>query len=177
MDHKALAVLIIRIAGLLVIVSAITYAARSFGPLFVTADTEQKVGVEVLLAAALVSVVIPVALGVVLVYFPGTVTTRVLRIEGLESGNEGDVRALQRVAFAAIGLWLTLYAVIDAVYFYSKAELYLRFLAGMHASSKAPLLSSDDFGGLVSSGIQLIIGVWLLIGNRGIVNALSRLQG
>ncbi|TMH37945.1 MAG: hypothetical protein E6H56_16605 [Betaproteobacteria bacterium] len=176
MDHRALAALIIRVAGLLVIVSAITYATKSFGPFFV-ADTVQKVGVELLLASAFVSVVIPIALGLVLVYFPGMITTRVLRIEGLESGSESDTKALQRVAFTTIGLWLTLYAVIDAVYFYSRARLYFRFFQDMPAYSKLPPLSPDDFGGLLASGLQLIIGLWLLIGNRAIVNVLTRLRG
>src|SRR5262245_7310380 len=172
MGHRALAALIVRVAGLLVIVSSITYATKSFGP-FLVADMAQKVGLELLLASALVSVVIPIALGLVLVYFPGTITSQVLRIEGLESGNESDLRALQRVAFATIGLWLTLYAVIDAVYFYSKARLYFKILEDMPAYSKPPPLSPDDFGGLVSSGLQFIIGLGLLIGNRGIVNVLT----
>jgi len=174
MDHRALAALIIRVAGLLIVVSAITtYATYSFAPFFL-GDTTQKV--EILLTSAFVSVVIPVALGLVLVYFPGTITTRVLRIEGLESGSESDVKALQRVAFAAIGLWLTLYAVIDAVSIYSKVRLYHRFFADMPTYSRPPAWSSDDFGGLVASGLQLIIGLCLLIGNRGIVNVLTRLQ-
>jgi hypothetical protein len=176
MDHRALAALILRIAGLLVIVSAITYATKSFGPL-VVADNIPKMGIALLLASVLVSVVMPVLLGLVLVYFPGTITTRVLRIEGLEFGNDNDFKALQRVAFATIGLWLALYALIDAVYFYSKARLFFQFLQGMPSYSKLPPLSPDDFGGLVASGLQLIVGLWLLIGNRGIVNVLTRLRG
>ncbi len=176
MDHRALAVLIIRVAGLLVIVSAIGYAAKSFGPFFF-AETFQKVSVGLLLVSIFVSIVVPVALGLVFIYFPGTITTRLLRVEGLESGSEKDTKPLQRVAFATIGIWLTLYAMIDAVYFYSKAYLYLRFFEDMRAYSRPPSLSPDDFGGLVASGLQLIIGLWLLMGNRGIVNVLTRLRG
>src|SRR5438128_1609531 len=176
MEHRALAALIIRIAGLLVIVSAITNAARSFGPFFDPA-TVQKVGLGLLLFSTLMSVGIPILLGLVLVYFPGAITTRVLRIEGLDAGGENNTKPLQRVAFATIGLWLTTYALIDAVYFYAKARLYFRILEEMPAYSKPPLISPDDFGGLVASGLQLIIGLWLLLGNRGIVNALARLRG
>lgn len=176
MEHRALASLIIRIAGLLVIVSAITNAARSFGPFF-DPTTVQKIGIGLLLLSTLVSVGIPILLGLVLVYFPSAITTRVLRIEGLDAGGENDTRPLQRVAFATIGLWLTAYALIDAVYLYAKARLYFRILEEMAAYSKPPPISPDDFGSLVSSGMQLIIGLWLLVGNRGIVNVLARLRG
>lgn len=176
MEHRALAALIIRIAGLIVIVSAITYTAKSFGPFFV-ADTGQKLSAALVLVSVLISLVIPVVLGLLLVYFPSALTTRVLKIEGLETGSESDTKAIERVAFAAIGLWLTLYAVIDAVYFFAKAHLFFRFFEDMRAYAKPPLISAEDFGGLVSSAVQLLMGLWLLIGNRGLANVLARLRG
>jgi hypothetical protein len=176
MEHRALASLIIRIAGLLVIVSAITNAARYFGPFFY-ADATQKVGVAVVLLSVFISVVMPVLLGLLLVYFPGTTTTRVLRIEGLEAGDENNTKPLQRVAFGAIGMWLAAYALIDSVYVYARTRLYFRMLEEMPSYAKLPAMNADDFGNLVASALQLIIGIWLLLGNRGIVNVLTRLRG
>lgn len=174
MQHRALAVLIIRVAGLLIIVFAITSATRAFGPMF-NPEAAEKVGVGLLLSSALISVVIPFSLGLLLTYFPSAVTTKVLRIEGLESSDEADIRSLQRVAFGAIGLWLTLYAVLDAVYLYSKSLLYSRLIETM--PTKPPPLSPDDFAGWVTAGVQLLVGVWLLLGNRAIVNIIGRLRG
>ena len=176
MEHRAFAGLIIRITGVVVIVSTITNSARSFVPFF-DPVTVQRVGLGLLLFSALVSVVLPILLGLVLVYFPGTITTRVFRIEGLDAGSEDDTRSLQRVAFATIGVWLAAYALIDAVYVYAKARLYFRILEEMPAYSKPPVMSPDDFGSLVSSCLQLLIGLWLLLGNRGIVSVLARLRG
>jgi hypothetical protein len=168
--------MILRIAGLLIIVSTITNAARSFGP-FVDFDTVRKLGIGLLVLSILISVAIPILLGLLLVYFPRTITTRVLKIEGLEAGNESNTNALQRIAFATIGLWLAVYAVIDTVYTYAKARLYFRFIEEMPSYAKPPSLSPDDFAGFVSSALQLIIGLWLVFGNRGVVNALARLRG
>jgi len=175
MEHRALAALIIRIAGLLVIVSSVSKGAESIGPIF-RSDLFEKVGISLLLLSIAVSVVIPVILGVVLINFPRSVATKVLRIEGLDPASEKEVRPLQQVAFAAIGLWLTIYAILDAVYVYARARIYNRFFESMPAHVALPL-GSDDFGSLISSGLQLLIGLFLLIGHRGIVNALARFRG
>jgi hypothetical protein len=176
MEHRALAALIVRIAGLLIVVSAITNAAKSFGPLF-HPDSSEKIGLGLLLLSAVVSVIIPVVLGLVLIYFPGAVTTKVLRIEGIETRGEIQVRPLQQVAFAAIGLWLVVYAILDSIYIYAKTRIYIRLLEEMPAYVKPPSISPDDFAGYVSSGVQLLIGILLLVGSRGLANAISRLRG
>ncbi|HEU5178090.1 MAG TPA: hypothetical protein VFU24_11620 [Burkholderiales bacterium] len=176
MEHRALASLILRIAGLLLVVTTVANAAKSFAPLFYAGNPD-KVGIGLLLLAGFVTVVIPILLGIVLIYFPRAMTTRVLRVEGLESGDASNTAALQRVAFAVTGMWLAAYAVIDSVYTYARVRLYYRFLEEMPSYARPPSISADDFAALVSSALQLVIGLWLLIGNRGIVNALSRLRG
>jgi hypothetical protein len=175
MEHRVLAALIMRIAGLLVIVSSVSKAAESIGPIF-RPDLFEKVGISLLLLSIVVSVIIPIILGVVLIYFPRSVATKVLRIEGLDPASENELRPLQQVAFAAIGLWLTIYAILDAVYVYARARIYLRFFEDIPAHVKPPQITSDDFASLIMSGLQLLIGLVLLIGHRGIVNALAKLR-
>jgi hypothetical protein len=175
MDHKSLAALILRISGLLIIVYAVTNAAKNFAPFF-NPRTIQEVGVGPIVIGVLVSVVVPVLIGLVLVYFPKSIANPLTKVEGVDAGAE-HVRPLQRVAFSAIGLWLSLYAVIDATYFYAKARLYMRFVENIPSYATPSPFLPDDFGGLVSCAVQFVIGLWLLIGNRGLVNALTRLRG
>jgi hypothetical protein len=122
-------------------------------------------------------VAIPLIVGLILIYLPGTITSRVLKIEGLESGSESNVVPLQRVAFGAIGLWLTVYAVLDAIYVYVKTRIYFRLLEDMPAYARPPSLSPEDFASLVAAALQLALGLWLLLGNRGIANVIARLRG
>lgn len=176
MEYRMLAALIIRLAGLLLIVSTVNSAAKSFS-YFIHAGSAEKVGIGLLLLSVFVSAILPVVIGALLIYFPKAVTTNVLKIQGLESGTENDLRPLQRVAFAVVGLWLVVYAILDAVYVYAKTRVYFRILEEMPSYSKLPPISPDDFGSIVSAVLQLVIGLWLLIGNRSIVNVLARLRG
>jgi hypothetical protein len=174
MDHKALSALILRIAGLLVIVYTVTNVAKSFGPFF-DPTTMRGVSVWPVVVASLLSVGLPILIGLLLIYFPKTIAINVLKVQGAEVNPE-DIRPLQRVAFSTVGLWLALYAVIDAVYFWGKARLYFQYMEGMPAYGKAPALPPDDFGGLLSCAVQLIIGICLLLGSRGLVNMLARVR-
>jgi hypothetical protein len=174
MDHKALSALILRLAGLLVIVYTVTNVAKSFGPFF-DPTTMRGVGVWQVLVAALLSVGLPILIGLLLVYFPSTIATSVLKVQGGEVSAE-DVRPLQRVAFSTLGLWLTLYSVIDAVYFWGRARLYFQYIEDMPAYGNAPALTPGEFGGLLSCAVQLVIGVCLLLGSRGLVNLLARIR-
>jgi len=173
MEHKALSALMIRIAGVIVLVYSITNAAGYLVPYLYPRSTE---GLELwpVLMSVIVTIVIPVCLGLFLIYFPHSITARVLKVEGTPIDADA-VKPLQRVAFSAIGLWLTLYAVIDATYYFARSRLYGSFDRD-HAYSSDPRLLPDDWGGLISAALQLVIGVSLLFGSRGLVNLLARIR-
>jgi hypothetical protein len=175
MEHRALAALIIRITGMLIIFWAISDAGKAFGPIFYQ-DSIQKIGIGLLLLSIVFSFVVPLAAGLLLVYFPGLVTTRILRIPGIEGLRESDLPNYERVAFAAIGLWWTLDAVLDGLYVYAKSRIYLRIIEDYPVHTRPPAVTPDDFASYVVSGLQLAIGLWLLLGNRGLAGVLHRIR-
>jgi hypothetical protein len=174
MEHRALAALMLRIAGLLLIVWALADAGKSLGPFVV----QPRGGFDFGLVAAgvLFGLAMPVGIGLVLLYFPGTLTTRVLRIPGIESPRDGELPAYERVAFAVMGLWWVLDAILDALYVYARSRLYLRFMEDQPAYVRLPALTPDDFASLVVSAAQLLIGLWLMLGNRGLAGLLYRIR-
>ncbi len=174
MEHKALSALIIRIAGLLVLVYSIVDAAGYLVPYLYPRSTE-VFEIWPIVLNLFVTIVLPLFLGLLLVCFPHSITNHVLKVEGTAVGADG-VKPLQRVAFSAIGLWLTLYAVIDATYFYARSRLYLEFFEEQPSYSGHSPLTPEDFGGFVSSAVQFVIGISLLIGSRGFVNLLARIR-
>ena len=133
-----------------------------------------KMGLGSILLVAAVSILIPVLLGVFLIYFPAT-TGRILRLPG-DAPAESDIAPLQRVAFGTIGLWLALTALLDGVYVFSKLQLYRRFVEDMPSYGRAPAILPDDFATLITAAVQLCFGMWLLFGNRGLANVLHRVR-
>src|SRR5882672_9479836 len=114
MDHRALAALILRIAGLLVIVYSVTNAAKTLVPVFMPSATPPISGWPITLTL-LVGIVLPVAIGLVLIYFPRSIASALLKVDGADVTQE-QVAPLQQVTFTAIGLWLALFAIVDAAY-------------------------------------------------------------
>jgi hypothetical protein len=176
MEHRALAALMVRLVGLWELVVAANALPNAIGPFFNPAYVE-KAGLFVLIGAALFAVVLPFAFGLLLIYFPSTVASRVLRVEGIEPKNAGDVTSLERVAVSLIGLWLTVDAVTDAIHGFSRWHLYRRFfIEGQYGAVSGPSIGPNEFATLITALIQLAIGLWLLLGSQGFVNALERLR-
>jgi hypothetical protein len=173
METRTLAALLLRIAGLIVIVSSLTGAAKTFGPM-INPEVIAKLGLGWLFLAAAVSIVVPVLLGLVLIYFP-SVTSHTLKIDA-SPPTDSEIAPLQRVAFAAIGLWLSLNAVLDTVYVFAKIRLYQRLVEDMPSYGRASALLPDDFATLVTAALQLVFGIWLLFGNRALANILGRFR-
>jgi hypothetical protein len=175
MGHPALASLMVRMVGLWELVVAVNAIPGAIGPFF-NPEYIAKAGVWLLIAAALFSIGIPLLLGLALIYFPGRVSTTVLRIEpAAEEPKERPL--LERVAIAALGLWFAVQALLDGVHVFSRWHLYRRFVEDQYPGAAGPAIGPQEFAGLITAVLQFAIGLWLLLGNRGLANALSRLRG
>jgi hypothetical protein len=175
MEHRAFAALIIRLLGfgeLVVGVNAIPNALA----FFIDPDFVQKTGLAMLVLGASVQVFVPLLIGGLLISFPTMTVVKVLRIEGVEPANAADASLLERVAVSAMGMWFAVQAVIDAVYSFSRWRLYHRMVESQYAGATAPAIGLTEFAGLITAGLQLLLGLWLLLGSRGIVHLLARLR-
>jgi hypothetical protein len=119
----------------------------------------------------------PFAVGLALIYFPSTIATQVLRIEGIEPKSPNDSTLLERVAVSVMGLWFTLQAVLDGVHIFSRWNLYRRFIENQYPGASGPSIGPGEFAGFITAALQLILGLWLLLGSRGLANAFARLRG
>jgi hypothetical protein len=102
----------------------------------------------------------PFAVGLALIYFPSTIATQVLRIEGIEPKSPNDSTLLERVAVSVMELWFT-----------------QRFIENQYPGASGPSIGPGEFAGFITAALQLILGLWLLLGSRGLANAFARLRG
>jgi hypothetical protein len=180
MEHRALAALILRFTGLVVLVITITSVATNFVAYFYPSPMRNEVGIGFIALSIVVSALLPLLIALVLIYFPSTVLTKVLRVPGLEGPIDSDILPLQRVAFAAIGLWIMLDGITDAVFVASQTRWYFSLeetLRSLPSPGYQPALSPHEFAAYVVAALQVILGFALLLGNRALANLLARLRG
>ena len=176
MEHKALAALMVRLVGLWELVVAVNGLGNAIGPFF-NPEYVVRAGLWTLTGVALFSVALPLAVGLFLIYFPRTVAAGVLRIEGIDPKGADDAALLERVAVSTLGLWFAINAVLDAAHAFSRWRLYQTLIDNQYPGATGPAIGPNEFAGLITAALQLIIGVWLLLGSRGVVNAIARLRG
>jgi hypothetical protein len=174
MEHKALAALMVRLVGLWELVVAVNSLPNAIGPFF-NPEYVHKAGLFVLLGSALFAVALPLGVGLFLIYFPRSIVSGALRIEGSEL-NPDEARRLERVGMSLMGLWLTVDAVTSATYNFSRWHLYRRFIEDQYTGATGPTIGPSEFAGLLTNALQLILGLWLLLGTRGLLGAFERLR-
>jgi len=176
MEHKALAALMVRLVGLWELVVAVNGIPSAIGPFF-NPQYVEKAGLWLLTGVALFSVALPLAVGLILIYFPSAVATHVLRIQGVEPKDAADATLLERVAVSAMGLWFTVNAVFDGVHALATSHIYRRFMEEQYPHATGPAMGPGEFAGFIVAVLQLALGLWLLLGSRGLANVFARLRG
>src|SRR5712692_1179097 len=175
MEHRALAALIVRLAGLWEVVVALNGVPAALGS-FINAEYVQKAGLGWLLLHALFTIGVPLLLGFVLIYLPRSVTTSVLNVQGIQPENSSEAFLLERVLVSLLGLWFAIQAVLDGLHVFSRWLLYRRFVEDQYQSATGPAIGPQEFAGLITASVQLAFGLWLVLGRRGIVKAIARLR-
>jgi len=173
MDYKSLTSLMLRLAGVFIVVSAITSAPQTFVTLLYSSGGAQLVDTWALAAAGFAVFAIPFLVGLLLIYFPARIANRMLSGAGAETA---DALVLQQVAFSTLGLYFVTVAAYETFYWWAKLRIYFAVFEEMNFSGLPRRLSETDFAGMMSTGAQFIAGAVLLLGGRGIANLFHRLR-
>jgi hypothetical protein len=171
MPLRDIARLLVKIAGLVIIVSAVidlpVLLARSL-------PIQEPMTARDVIAMTLVPPAIAVLIGIVMFWGAGRVVDRLLVAPAAPGQGGGlDLRAIEEIAIAALGLYFVATAIADAFYYWGKAGLYYRYVT--ENNIPLPVIAADDFGGFVSTAARLAIGVVLILFSRGIVAVRRRL--
>jgi hypothetical protein len=175
MEHRALANLAIRMVGFFELVVAFnTVTAILSG--YLDSNTRHAWSTESLVLGLALGVGFPLLAGLFLIYFPGVATSKVLRIEGLDSREPGDKTLLESVAIGAMGLWFSVNAVATVAQKLGWIIAYPLFQDSQHSLDWDMNTRLMVFTVLATGGVQFVLGMSLLIGNTAIARLLSRLR-
>ncbi|MGK9170610.1 hypothetical protein KXR53_30205 [Inquilinus limosus] len=135
---------------------------------------EEPMTARDLITMAFVPPAIAGLIGIVMFWGSGRIVDRLL-VEPATPGQGGgpDLRAVEEIAIAALGLYFVAIGIADAFYYWGKAGLHYRYVT--ENNIPMPDIAPDDFGGFVSTAARLAIGVMLILFSRGIVAVRRRL--
>jgi hypothetical protein len=171
MDHRSLTALMLRIAGVLILVELVTSAPHTIMNLLHFGGKETA-PVDALALTSL-ALVLPLAIGLVLIYFPSSIAGRIVRTDHAGEEAKAVSESLLPVAIACLGVYFVSVALYDEVYWLAKLRIYYVF---EERHGNAIPLAPQDFAGIVSAVFQFTVGFVLLLGTRGISKLIVRLR-
>lgn len=161
---RDLARLLVKIAGLLILVSAVTRVPGDF--VWVLGG---KASLDIWAVALMVfaPAAISVGVGALLFFCVDPIIDRAL-FTGSQTGSAqpADLRSFEEIAFAVLGLYIFSTGLTEAVYYWGRTDLYYQAVKSLSASVPAlspPALSASDFGGFCAAALRLAIGIALML--------------
>ena len=173
MDYRTITSLMLRVAGVLILVQFITSIPQTIANLLHFGGSQAQ-GLDSLWLSAMAPV-LPLAIGLVLIYFPSAITNRVVRtVEPVDAN--GFTESLLPVALACLGVYFMCAALYDGVYWFSKVRLHYVVADKLRWVGPPPTLMPDEFAGIASTLTQFIIGIALTFGSKGIGKLVMRMR-
>lgn len=123
------------------------------------------------MALFLVAICLPtLAIAALLWYFPLNVARKLLPVmkEPKPVVDHASRTALQ-LALTAIGFWVLANAVTGLAY-------WIVFVARLAALPTPVEQSPETTAGIVATIVETLLGLWLILGNQGLVNLIERLK-
>lgn len=158
----------VKLAGLALIIAAVIHSHLLFTALYTMSEGygTWQVGYSV---AYVLSFLLA---GLVLWLFPKAVTdTVVTRPAGAGSGDSGWARRLETVGISLLGLYLLYCGLSDLVFHFLQSRAEAEALASFGQTG-----GSDYMPAYITTGVEIVFALVLLITPRGIVNLLHKLR-
>ena len=167
MDTKDVSAVLLKTIGLVMVAYAVFEIPLYFIPNSGATDQFSFLAVFAQAAAALA---LPIILGLLLWFFPATITNKIVSGDKL-SGDRFGATDLERVALTVVGAWLLAYGVADLIYSISSLIFAQREYAERFPSV------SRYMPGIITSIAKVAIGGGLAVGAKGISRVIKRARG
>jgi len=116
-------------------------------------------------------VLCPVLAAVLLWMFPLTIAAKLIPdIKKQEPPKAIDSAEIEVVAFSILGLWVLANAIQDA--FHWATYVYII----KNSVTPKVELTPENIGNIVATVVELVIGLWILFGSKGVIGFLRRMR-
>jgi len=164
-DYRALVVLSVRTAGLILLLRTLSLAPDRVAAFVFGSERS----ITFFVGAILVPILVPLVVGWFLLAFPAS-STRGIGGEPFASGTELE-RLLQPIVFAAIGLYYLVGGLADIGYYLALKA----FDDGDYGTAR--LFANPQYSaGFINAILRTVVGVGLLLGARGLSGVISRFR-
>lgn len=157
----------VRIFGILLLIYSIQYGAS-----FITTALNQPSNAQGVFIAVLVMMAIFFVIAVLFIKFPLAVAGKLLPKDGNELLDwKLTLSEIYAIAYFFLGLFVLVEAIPSVFYWITYGYIY--------TYTEPPTykyFSPSDIGSMVFTGVELIIGVWLLLGARGLRGLVNNLR-
>lgn len=169
MDYRQLSNLLIKIAGIVIIVFAVTAIPGHINSfLYQGQETLAKFALWVILP-----LIVPLIVGLLMWSFPRTITNRIFEKDLEASGSNRVAEEIERIAVTILGLILLFFALSDLtfnfvyVYFTNKENM------GVITSFR---ISPEDWGHIIGTIVEIVFALIILLKAKGVVHFIRRLR-
>lgn len=167
MNREQIVGLAVRLFAIFLVVYTLRYAMSLVS--FATLDPPDYVSSAFIVLFGLA----PILIAILLWRFPLTIAS--ILIPQIKAGTKpvalGEVEA-QVIAFSILGLWVLVSAIPDIFYWVT----YVYRIKSVGFGQVRTELTPQNIAGIVSTIAQFILGVWLLLGSRGLVGMVQKLR-
>ena len=174
MELRQLSNLLLRFAGLFIIVHTVLAVPDRVIRLFQYTGNTTYSHTEIWLLSIL-SGGLSAIVGLALLYFPSKITYVIIGKHSVEPNY--SIAEFQSVAFSTLGLYFISAGLYDAIYWVAKVRLYYFVVEQNSSYYLAPAMLPTEFAGIVATILQIIIGIGLLFGSKGLSALIAKLRG
>lgn len=168
MNYRALAKIACRLFAIYTFIRFVSYLPAIIYPLFMK-NTNANVSITIL--PVLPSLILSLAFSIILWTFSEKLSRLMVDDSNIQEETDIDYNKLQYIAFSVVGLVLVTLSIPNIT---STLIEYIRMISMVEKSAHFSFIQYK--AKLAGSIVQFIIGLWLLLGSKGILNGIKKLR-
>jgi hypothetical protein len=173
MHQRDLARLLVKIAALVIIVTALTDLPDALIRVWPLSRGMTVWGV---VGRTFAPASVSILAGLAMFWWAGPIVDRALVNEAPGTKDAVvDLSGFEEIALTALGIYILTAGLAQALYYWAKWDFYNHYVAGLRGSN--PTILPTEFGGFFAAGTRIVLGIPLILGSRSFIVLKRRVLG